>query len=302
MGPDPRDTPYTYQTDVSTRLELLARSLLDPQARRELCNRDAPVVFTYYQGFLGTRPNARSDALELTHGFLIHFFLEQREDGQFRFGNYLAGPAAERGRFLAYVLRAAAHFRIDDHQRQTNQEHGGGWTRVEVDADPDRFAAFIAARQLPPDEQVELAYTLSLLWQAAVRVRQRIDARPAEPLEQSFHDALAAGAEPRFAALASAHKVTAGFIRARWEAFRADRALAPFLLNPPPPYTELAAALGTSVAALSVRFTRLRTPLRLEFQRILADELDVENPVAAAAEVTRLLDVLGQMAGNPQSA
>jgi hypothetical protein len=302
MAPDPRDTPYTYETEVSTRLELLARSVLDPQARSELCNRYAPVVFTFYQNFLAGRPNARSDALELTHGFLIHFFLEQLADGQFRFANYLSIPVGERGRFLAYALRAAANFRLDRHEHETNQEHGGGWTRVEVDADPDRFAAFIAARQLPPDEQVELAYTLSLLWQAAVRVRHRIDARPAEPLDQAFHDALAAGAEPRLAAIAAAHKVTAGFVRARWEAFRADRALAPFLLNPPPPYAGLAAALGTTAAALATRFTRLRTPLRLELQRIMADELGLENPVAAAAEVTRLLDVLGQMAANPDCA
>jgi hypothetical protein len=301
MGADPRDTPYPHQSDVSTRMELLARSLLDPEARRALCNRYAPVVFTSYRGFLGARANAHADALELTHGFLLHFFLDQPEGGRFRFAGYLDGPVGERGRFLAYVLAAATNFRLDGYRRETNQEHGGGWSRVDVDADPDRFAAFIASRQLPPDEQVELAYTLSLLWQAAVRVRGRL-ARPVTPLEQAFHDALEGGREPRFDSLAAAHKLTAGFVRNRWEAFRADRALAPYLLNPPPPYVDLAAALGTTPGALATRFTHLRAPLRVELQRIMADELEVEDPVAAAAEVTRLLDVLGRMAGTPDSA
>lgn len=302
MAADSRDTPYQHQTDVSTRSELLARSLLDPLARNELCNRYAPVVCTFYRGFLGHRPNARADALELTHGFLIHYFLEQLGDGRFRFAHYLDAPPEERGRFLAYTLRAATNYRTDRHRHDTSEGRGDGWERVEVDADPDRFAAFIASRGLPPDEQVELAYTLSLLWQAAVRVRQKIDARPVEPLARALHDALAADGEPKFASLAAAQGVTVGFVRARWEAFRADRVLAPFLLNPPPPYARLAAELGTTPGALATRFTHLRTPLRLELQRIMEDELGVENPVAAAAEVTRMLDVLGRMAGNPDSA
>ena len=302
MPTDPSDTPYAHQTDISTRLELLARSVLDPQARNELCNRYAPVVFTHYHHFLATRPNARSDALAFTHGFLIHFFLEPSEVGPFRFANYLERPADERGRFLAYTRTAATNYGVDGHRRETNLEHGGKWRRVEVDADPDRFADFIAARRLAPDKQVELAYTLSLLWQAALRVRAKIDAPPDGPLDRAFHDALARGPVPKFARLAAAQGVSPGFVRTRWEAFRADRALTPYLLNPPPPYASIAATLGVTPGALATRFNHLRTPLRVELQRIMADELGVDDPVPAAAEVTRMLDVLGRMAENRDSA
>ena len=155
------------------------------------------VVFTHYHHFLAPRPNARSDALVLTHGFLIHFFLEPSEAGLFRFANYLDRPADERGRFLAYTRLAATNYGRDEHRHETNLEHGGRWQRVEVDVDPDRFADFIASRQLAPDKQVELAYALSLLWQAALRVQAQIDA----PLDCAFHDALAHGAVQRFAKL-----------------------------------------------------------------------------------------------------
>jgi hypothetical protein len=57
-----------------------------------------------------------------------------------------------------------------------------------------------------------------------------------------------------------------------------------------------------SEGALATRFTHLRTPLRVELQRIMADELGVDNPVVAAAEVTRMLDVLGRMAEMQDSA
>ena len=111
--------------------------------------------------------------------------------------------------------------------------------------------------------------------------------------------------EPDLAAkLAAAQKVkvSPGFVRTRWEAFRADRALTPYLLNPPPPYASIAATLGVTPGALATRFNHLRTPLRVELQRIMADELGVDDPVPAAAEVTRMLDVLGRMAENPASA
>ena len=50
--------------------------------------------------------------------------------------------------------------------------------------------------------------------------------------------------------------------------------------------------------ALATRFTHLRSPLRIELERIMADELGVDNPAEAAAEVTRMLDVLGRMTEN----
>lgn len=300
MAADPNDTPYSHRTEVSTRLELLKTAVTDDHARRALCNRYAPVVFTAYLGFFLGRPNGRPDALDLTHAFLIHFFLEPREGGLYRFANYIDLAEAERGRFLAYTLKAADNYRLDAHRRATNPGHGGGRKPVEVDADPDRFADFIASQDLDPAAAVELAYTLSLLWQAAVRVSEQLAAKPAKDPEASFHDALAAGKEPNVSRLATAGNVTEKHIRKGWEAFRADRALVPYLLNPPPPYSDLATHFGVREESLKTRFTRLRGDVRVALQRIMKDELDVADPKTAAAEVTKMLDVLGRMMENPK--
>jgi len=295
MPPDPSDTRYEARTDVSSRVTSIARAVLSPAARQDLCDRYAPVVFTGYHAFFRGRPNARADALDLTHEFVAHYFLEPTAPGVYRFAVYLTQPPDDRGRFLAYTRLAAENFRIDQHRRDTNQERGGGWRRVEVDADPDRFADFLVSKRLGPDEEVERAYTLSLLSQAARRVVARLTARPDDGVELGFYDALAADRLPDFRALAARWEKSDDAVRKGWGGFRADRALAPYLLTPPPPFADLARALGAPESALRTRFTRLRTPLRVELQRIMADELEAADPVRAAAEVTRLLDALGRL-------
>lgn len=295
MRADPTESPYSRVTDVTTRPTLLTEAEADGIARKELCDRYAPVVFTAYLGFTRGRPNARDDARDMTHGFLAQFFLDRNEDGVFRFAKYLAKPAAERGRFLAYTLAAAKKFRIDEHRGGTTVANGRGWRRVEIDADPARFADCLESLALGPAEQVEAAYTASVLWQAAVRVRDRLVARPADPLGQAFHDALAAGTVPRLASLATVRGVSEKHVRKNWEAFRADRALAEYLLDAPPPYAALAASLKVTPEALETRFSKLRGTVRVELERILADESDADDARESAAEVVRLLGVLKGM-------
>lgn len=294
MSPDTREDPYPQAPTVPTSRTLLAEAVTVPGRRRELSLRYAPVVYWAYRGYYSGRPNARETTLDLTHEFLLHFFL----DDAVRFAAYLTGEGP-RGRFLHYVLLAAANFRRDEYRREAAVKRGGGLGRVELDADPDRYAALLEDPGLTPDERAERAFTLDRLWRAAVRVRGELEAPPERPVDRALYDHHRAGTAPNVARIARACGVTPAFVRDRWDALRADRALLPFLTDPPPPYGDLAARLGQTTGALATRFAHLRAEVRRALHPLLVEELGAEDATVAAAEAARLLDVLGRMAENP---
>jgi hypothetical protein len=141
--------------------------------------------------------------------------------------------------------------------------------------------------------------TLDRLWRAATQAREQLEAPPERPLDRVLYDHHLAGTDPNFARIARAHGVTKGFVRDRWDALRADRALLAYLTDPPPPYEDLAARLGQSPGALATRFSHLRAEVRRALHPLLIEEQGAEDAAAAAKEVARLLDVLGRIAENP---
>jgi hypothetical protein len=277
---------------VSTRTTLLADAVTNPVRRNVLCQRYAAPVYWHYRGFYQGTPNARDTSVDLMHGFLIHFFL----DDALRFTAYQTGSGDG---FLHYVIGAAGNYQVDEYRKSIATKRGGGRRQVELDADPDRYEVVLRDRGLTPAEQAEWAFTLDRLARAAVQARARLEAVPERPIERALYNHHQAKTVPNFGRVARAHRVTPEWVRKRWDDLRADRLLLPYLTNPPPPYAELTAQSGHTQEALAARFSRLRGEVRQALLPLLAEELGTEGAAAAALAVTRLLDVLDRITENP---
>lgn len=169
--------------------------------------------------------------------------------------DYLAHVAREKGRFRSFLLAALKHFLANEWDKARAQKRGGDCSMVPLDAGKaESRYAFEPVNALSADKIYERRWALTLLEHVMERLRDE------------YH---AAGKHAHFEALKSC-LTAAGDM---------------------PPYTELAAQLGTSEGAIKVAVHRLRQRyrefVRAEIARTVAHESEID------AELRHLFAALG---------
>jgi hypothetical protein len=280
----------------NTSSSLLVRAGTDEAARHELTLLYQQPVFAFFCAILQRSPDPGLDTMDWTQGFLVHFFLE----AEMRFACYLA-TAPPRDSFRSYVRTAARNF-VNDHVDHLKAvKRGGGLRKLSLSADLGKYEALLIDRPLlTPEQRFEFTFIADRLARAVEAALAERTARRT-PLDVALEPYLDSD-HPPFARLAKKHGTKPDTVRLRWSALRADRELLPYLElggDMSPPYQELVRRqIGPSVAALQVRFHRLREDVVQKLADILANELDVADPQRSAEEVTKLLGVMKRLREN----
>lgn len=107
--------------------------------------------------------HSKEDAEDLTQDFFARFLAK----------NYLAGLAAERGRFRAYLLAALKHFLANEWRKSQTQKRGGGQIPLSLDwATADTKFQLAATREPSPDQAYDREWAIALLGRVIERLEQ----------------------------------------------------------------------------------------------------------------------------------
>jgi RNA polymerase sigma factor (sigma-70 family) len=129
--------------------------------------------------------------------------------------NQLASVSPEKGRFRSYLLAVAKHRLANEWRRSQRQRHGGGQTRLELDAlaAEERYR-LEPADHLTPDLIFERQWALALLESVYSRLRAEAVARNKEHLLDAFRAFLSGDSEvPSFAAAGQSVGLSEGAAR-----------------------------------------------------------------------------------------
>ena len=128
------------------------------QALEQLCRSYWYPLYAYVrrQGY------AKEDAEDLTQAFFARFLAK----------NYLAGLAAERGRFRAFLLASLKHFLVNEWKRSQAQKRGGGEVPLSLDWETADTKFQVAGTEPSPDRAFDREWALALL----ARVIGRLEA------------------------------------------------------------------------------------------------------------------------------
>lgn len=145
---------------VTTRWSIVrAASALDSstarQALEKLCADYWQPVFHYFARSVGNQEQAR----DLTQAFFIDF-LESRS---------YARATPDRGHFRSFLLGAAKYFLADEQKRANAQKRGGHLQFLQFDT---VMADSSPSSQLPPDQQFDKDWALSVLERSLTRLRE----------------------------------------------------------------------------------------------------------------------------------
>ena len=132
-------------------------------ALEELCRTYWFPLYAYVR----RRGHDKPDAEDLTQAFFARF-LEK---------NYLAGLAAERGRFRAFLLASLKHFLANEWDKSQRQKRGGGVAQLSLDwQTADTKFQVAAANEPSPDKAFDREWALALLAQVIERLQKECEA------------------------------------------------------------------------------------------------------------------------------
>jgi hypothetical protein len=272
-----------------TQASLLHRAVLDPGARQALAELYYPPVREYYRRKVASGPNNHEDAeLELTHGFLCHFFLE--DEHRFKSFSKLPPP---RPRFRAYVLSSAGSFLVDEYRKDTAKKRSSSQPTFSLNACSEKYEPLLDHPGLTPEQAFDLTFALDRLWRAYEAVIQDLSAPSERGMERDLLPYLDSD-QPPLERLARRYQKTTAQVRHRWNILRADRELIKGLTNAASSDQassdrELARRFEMTLPQLQTRRCRLRTEVKHKLAEFLENEFEVADPQKAAEEVARLL-------------
>lgn len=209
-----------------------------PEARAALETLCGAYWYPLY-GFARRSGHDAHDAQDAVQGFLARL-LEK---------DAFAAADPERGRFRSFLLASFRNFLRNEAERAAALKRGGGRVQLSLTpADPDsRFDTREPVHGATPERLFERDWSLAVLEQVLVRLRQRYAARGNEALFDAIKDTLTGHEKPE--------------------------------------YLERAAALGMTEGALKVAVHRLRgryrDALRDEIGQTLAEGEDIDEEIAA---------------------
>ncbi len=125
------------------------------QALEKLCADYWQPVFHYFARSVGNQEQAR----DFTQAFFIDF-LESRS---------YARATPDRGHFRSFLLGAAKYFLADEQKRANAQKRGGRLQFLQFDT---VMADSSPSSQLPPDQQFDKDWALSVLERSLTRLRE----------------------------------------------------------------------------------------------------------------------------------
>ena len=105
---------------------------------------------------------AREDAEDLTQAFFARFLAK----------NYLAGLAAERGRFRAFLLASLKHFLIKEWKKTQTVKRGGGEPALSLDWESAEQKFQVASPEPSPDRAFDREWALALLARVIGRLQE----------------------------------------------------------------------------------------------------------------------------------
>lgn len=141
----------------------------------ELCE----IYWVPLYGWLRRSGRPHADALDLVQSFCVDLL----ERGA------LAGAAAPKGRFRAYLLGALRHFVANEVRRDRAQKRGGDRVAWSLDGVEAAYEA-VAANARTPEEEFERRWAQALLDRATGRLRAEYEARGRADLLAALEPAL----------------------------------------------------------------------------------------------------------------
>ena len=169
--------------------------------------------------------------------------------------NYLEDADRRRGRFRSFLLASVKHFLANEWDKARALKRGGGQIPVSIDAgDAEGWYAPAVAHEITPEALFERRWALSLLERVMAKLRAQYAANGHEELFASLEAFLNHDSDER--------------------------------------YSELAARMNMSVAALRMAISRMRKKYRALLRAEIAET--VASPEEIDQEIAFLLSTLGR--------
>ncbi len=249
----------------------------------------APSVYRLNWTFFANKPNHRDLALETTHDFLHHFFLEvtppaEDSDRQSptapppeetalpseplspRYRVFFAVERSKRGRFLAYLHKSLTHFRVSNHRRDSAAFRGGDRIHMPLIGDLDKHAGSGTSADSDPYEAFVRDVECRLCDLGIQQLKAELS-EPKRPLDCELWNCLVRGTIPKFARLARKLNQREAFVEFKWNALLIDHALLPHLRSGQAPYAQIEQELGSK---LRLDRELIKDNLYAHFKRLIA--------------------------------
>jgi RNA polymerase sigma-70 factor (ECF subfamily) len=209
------------------------------QALEDLCR-----IYWYpIYAFARQRGVAPEDAKDLVQAF----FLDLLERQSFA----VADP--QRGRFRNFLLTSFRNFHAKQREKSRAAKRGGDKRLISFEREEAEHRFRFASNSADtPEQQFERAWTLDLLQQALLELRESYRARN----QLEFFDAL--------------------------QDYLAE--------TTPPPYEQLATQLGKTIGSVRVVLHRMRGRYRAAVRKAVADTISTDQEAAIEGEISALLN------------